>query len=266
MRYFYAPRAISFALYPKKSRFMKHPILFLPVLLLCASLFSCGGHAETPAADGGAAPAAGFVFDAKNFEGEYVGAFGDGHIVLVLSYVQGKNVSGYNVHKGLRRNLKGSLTETGGEYHFLLNEPGDNKFDGVFDFTLNPADFTGKGTWTPNDKAVTKAKPFTLKERVRDSSEDQFSGYWDGAEMLLIKPDGIVEMEYWEPVPGKADESEQHTLRGQWMAEGETITIEWPKNSYNHGEKYVLKLTKEEDGFYGLVDKNKKRAYYQFAY
>lgn len=245
---------------------MKHPVLSLPVLLLCASLLSCGGKTETapsPAADV-AAPAS--PFDTKNFEGEYVGAFGDGHIVLVLSYVQGKNVSGYNVHKGLRRNLKGSLTETDGEYRFVLNEPGDNKFDGTFDFTLNPDDFTGKGSWNPNDKAATKAKTFTLKERVRDSSEDQFTGYWDGAEMLLIKPDGIAEMEYWEPVPGKEDESEPRTLRGQWMAEGKTVTIEWPKNPYNHGEKYVLELSENEDGYYGLIDKNKKRAYYQFAY
>lgn len=242
---------------------MKNSFAWLPVILLSVSLFSCGGKTETPSAPGTDSTAT--SFDTKAFEGEYVGDFGDGHIVLVLSYVQGKNVSGYNVHKGLRRNLKGSLTETAGEYRFLLNEPGDNKYDGVFDFTLDPNDFSGKGRWTPNNKDVVSAKSFTLKWRLRDSSENQFVGFWDGPDMLEIKSDGIVEITYWAPINGtNGEESEQHTLRGQWLSEGNTITMEWPNNPHNHGEKYVLTFGESEDGYYSLTDKGKKREYYQY--
>lgn len=248
---------------------MKFTVNTLLILLLGASLFSCGSKAESektsvPLADSGSV--AGNV-DPKAFEGEYVGDFGDGHIVIVLSYVQGKNVSGYNVHKGLRRNLKGTITEEDGSYRFQLDEPGDHQYDGKFDFTLNLVDYTGKGTWTPLHKDLVAAKSFELRQRETDSSSNQFVGFWDGPEMLEIKPDGMVILTYWEPIPGTEDESEQQTIRGQWLAQGDNITIEWPKNPYNNGEKYELTYTKGEDGYYGLVDKgNKKREFYQFGY
>lgn len=248
---------------------MRYLLAPFPVLLLSASLFSCGGPkgevSPAPVADSAVAKTD--TFDVKAFEGEYVGDFGDGHIVLVISYVQGKNASGYNVHKGLRRNIKGTLTQTAGEYRFVLTEPGDNKYDGVFEFTLNPADFTGQGQWTPNNKAVVKAKSFRLEQRRHNpETENRFVGYWDGPEMLNVREDGIVEMTYWQPIPGTGgEESEQRSLRGQWLADGDALTIEWPQNPHNKGEKYVLYYT-EDEGYAALVDKAKKREYYQYGY
>lgn len=233
-------------------------------LLMLASLSSCG---DKKSSDGSPqSDSLSVTFDTKMFEGEYIGNFGDAHIVVVLSYVQGKNVSGYNIHKGLKRNIKGNLTTTNDVYRFKLEEPGDNPYDGKFDFTLEPEKFTGKGTWTPNDKKKLTAKSFELQQRIRDTTESDFIGFWDGAEMMEIKLDGFAELSYWDEVKNEGEISQKHVIRGQWIVEKETITIEWSNNPYNHGEKYVLVYSQDEDGAKTLVDEAKKHEFYQYYY
>lgn len=242
--------------------------LFAPALALAllSGLYACGEKAAQSTAPVDTVKVERGV-DPKVFEGEYIGNFGGGHIVLVISYVQGKNVSGYNIHKGLKRNIKGTLSATGGTYRFQLAEPGDHAYDGTFDFTLNPGDFTGHATWTPNDKSKLKTKNFDLRRREHDyDAETAFTGFWDGSGMMEIKDGGIAELTYWVPVKGKEDEEgEQQTLRGQWLAEGKTLTVEWPKNTYTGSDKFVLTLSDaNEDGYKTLADKNKKWEFYQY--
>src|SRR5690606_17933885 len=53
-------------------------------------------------------------FPETNFDtlrGLYTGDFGDGFINVVLTYVNDKKAIGYNVHKGLQRNLSGSVVQ-----------------------------------------------------------------------------------------------------------------------------------------------------------
>lgn len=242
--------------------------LFVPAvaLALFSGLYACGDKAaQTVPKEDTVKTAKGI--DPKVFEGEYIGNFGGGHIVLVISYVQGKNVSGYNIHKGLKRNIKGTLSVADETYRFRLAEPGDHEYDGTFDFTLNPNDFTGQATWTPNDQTKLKAKTFALRRRNHDyDAENTFTGFWDGSGMMEIKDGGIAELTYWEPVKGKEDEEpEQKSLRGQWLAEGKTLTVEWPKNTYTGTDKFVLTLSDtDEDGYKTLADKNKKWEFYQY--
>src|SRR5438874_1043535 len=69
-------------------------------------------------------------YPVDKFEGTYSGSFGDGFITINLNYVSGKNVSGYNLHKGTRRNINGFLQPADNGFKFILKEPGDNLYDG----------------------------------------------------------------------------------------------------------------------------------------
>jgi hypothetical protein len=49
--------------------------------------------------------------DFDTLKGLYTGDFGDGFINIVLTYVNDKKAIGYNVHKGLQRNVSGSVVQ-----------------------------------------------------------------------------------------------------------------------------------------------------------
>src|SRR5687768_5018426 len=60
----------------------------------------------------------------SNFQGTYTGSFDDGYMTLVLNYVNGKNASGFNIHKGNRRNINGTVEHGQDGCRFIMKEPG----------------------------------------------------------------------------------------------------------------------------------------------
>src|SRR5687767_11435690 len=68
--------------------------------------------------------------------GHWVGAFGKNKINITLTSINetDKTVNGYSVCAGNFRSLKGSYNLTGNVYSFILNEPGDDPYDGKFEF------------------------------------------------------------------------------------------------------------------------------------
>jgi hypothetical protein len=70
-------------------------------------------------------------------------------ITLFIDQMEGGEMFGYSVCAGNDRPFKGVYTEDGDKITATLKEPGDNKFDGIFDLVIskNPLSFTGK--WTP---------------------------------------------------------------------------------------------------------------------
>src|SRR2546430_2015280 len=89
------------------------------------------------------------IYNYDTLEGAYVGNFGGSDIRIILTHVTGKHATGYNLHKGLRRNINGTMQQTGNTFTFVLNEPGDHPFDGKFSFTIDTITFILSGTWTP---------------------------------------------------------------------------------------------------------------------
>lgn len=228
-------------------------------------LFSCGDKkpaTEQPATDTVQTAA---KADPSVLLGEYIGDFGEGHIVVVLSYIQGKNASGYNVHKGLKRNIKGSYAFENKLHRFRLDEPGDHPYDGKFDISLNAETLSGEASWTPNDASKVSAKKFKLDRRERNPDTDNFFiGYWDGQGMLEITEDGMAKLTYWEALDKTEENYERREMRGQWIAKGDEITIDWPSNTYTKGEKYVLKKTEDEDGIPMLRNASGSLEFYQY--
>ena len=74
---------------------------------------------------------------AEKAMGTYSGQFGKSLITVVINYISGRTVSGYDLHKGLRRNFNGEVTQLDNFLNFVVKEPGDNRYDGAFSLSLD---------------------------------------------------------------------------------------------------------------------------------
>lgn len=73
---------------------------------------------------------------------------------------------GHSVVAGNKRPFKGSILKNENTYIAQAKEPGDDRYDGAFTFTINTAEKNMIGSWTANDKklAVTR-RTYNLKQR-----------------------------------------------------------------------------------------------------
>lgn len=105
--------------------------------------------------------------DISNIKGEYVGTFGKDELTINIEDLDldGGNVAGYDLVKDNKRALKGSATKTNNpeEIKFALSEPGDDKWDGVFEFILNTSTNTINGNWKSNNGKSNKE--FSLNKK-----------------------------------------------------------------------------------------------------
>ncbi|MBK7957715.1 MAG: hypothetical protein IPK03_06100 [Bacteroidetes bacterium] len=94
-------------------------------------------------------------FDNSNLIGEWTGALGTDQLALTIETINADgSVTGFNIVKGNRRPLEGTVSKNGDDYSFELKEPGDDKWDGVFKFSITGS--TAKGSWTSNNGKSTK--------------------------------------------------------------------------------------------------------------
>ncbi len=89
-----------------------------------------------------------------------VGVHGDqspsdrNRINLSLDRIQGDSVYGHSVVAGNLRPFAGTWSDVGGKYHVDAHEPGDNRYDGYFDFSLLPKDDAAAGVWIAYDTTI----------------------------------------------------------------------------------------------------------------
>lgn len=194
----------------------------------------------------------------NNFEGTYSGSFDDGYITLVLNYVNGKNASGFNIHKGNRRNINGDIAPGSEGYQFIMKEPGDNPFDGTFTFTIDTVNFSIKGHWEPFDTSRTKGKTITLqKQKNKSISYDEQLGTWVPSSgnystdtTLDFYPEGSCEYRFYQS-PGDST-SQLISVKGNYIEKSDTVLIEWQKNTYTPAQKMRLikRRKKVQEGDY----------------
>lgn len=88
--------------------------------------------------------------------GEWKGTFGNDQIALNIENINTDgSVTGYDKVKNNRRELSGYMKDK----IFVLNEPGDDKWDGVFKFSI--IDDVLTGTWSSNNGKLTKEYTLT---------------------------------------------------------------------------------------------------------
>lgn len=75
-------------------------------------------------------------------------------INISIDSVQNNKIKGHSVVAGNNRPFAGSITPKGGLFLVKAKEPGDDQYDGVFEFTLDPVAHKVDGTWTANDKKL----------------------------------------------------------------------------------------------------------------
>lgn len=99
--------------------------------------------------------------------GSYVGVFGDNKITLLISKAEGDSISGRSVVGGYDRPFTGTVIQQGGTYIVAAKEPGTDKHDGTFNFTIKDANTNiVEGSWVPNDAKVTPKKNYVLQRKA----------------------------------------------------------------------------------------------------
>lgn len=96
---------------------------------------------------------------------------------------------GFSVVSGNNRPFKGTYKKEGENYVFSVKEPGDDKYDGQFEFTILPATKKLTGRWNPNDKKL-KAKTFNLERR--DFKYDPNAGDYAYLSQRVVSEDEIA--------------------------------------------------------------------------
>jgi len=88
-------------------------------------------------------------------------------INIAIDSLSGDVIYGHSVVAGNDRIFKGTFTKVNEVYQIDAKEPGDNKYDGTFHFTIDPATNIVEGTWTSfsKDLAVTK-RAYRLEKKT----------------------------------------------------------------------------------------------------
>lgn len=221
---------------------MKSILRLLPILLLAA----CGREEQPTLTRTDSRPAVPPLYNYRHLEGAYQGLFDGTDIRIVLRHVTGRHAVGYDLHRGLRRNISGTMQPDGRGFRFTLSEPGDHPYDGVFQFTIDTSHFTLSGHWQPADKRNLSAKAFTLKQVPADTGDFQYTAsYGDTLGDFHFYPNGLCSYLYY-PAAG----SQQEEIKGNWALNGETYLISWaPNKVFPHTtSRFTRKYAKDEDG------------------
>jgi hypothetical protein len=109
--------------------------------------------------------------------GSYVGDFGKNMINITIFEMANGKAAGYSVCAGNFRQITGTYDlADDGHYDFIMEEPGDDKYDGTFKFTVRmDNEISISGNWTPFNDAQ-KSKEYTLNQRydVYDKSVGKY--------------------------------------------------------------------------------------------
>ena len=97
--------------------------------------------------------------------GNWVGKFGNNKINISLTRIKDGKVEGFSVCAGNFRKIEGEVSLKENGYHFTMNEPGNDKYDGSFDFTIDPDFSVMFGTWTPFKKEGNTSKKYELNQK-----------------------------------------------------------------------------------------------------
>lgn len=143
-------------------------------------------------------------------------------INISIKKITASEVVARSIVAGNNRPLTGKMTKKGNTIRFVLNEPGDDKNDGVFDFEIQN-DTILTGTWTANNpkKEVTK-RTFKLTKK-----EFRYNPY-------VMLPEEEIYIDYQNP---KAPEEKKE------RKEGEEITdYDMDDSLYRVASESIMKL------------------------
>lgn len=162
--------------------------------------------------------------------GTYKGDFGGSPIYISINYCSGFKIAGYNTHKGLRRNLSGTIKDNGTTYEISLSEPGDHEFDGVFTIKMDTSLATATGSWKPTNTKSLTTKTFVLEKLAKNID---YPGFYSGDHCdIEFRNDGTCELNYYDKVSDSTFSGQMNTLKGTWEKRGQyQLFVNWAANS-----------------------------------
>ena len=205
-------------------------------IILVLFCFAC--NQQQPAASGQATGISQHLTDGITV-GTWSGHYSKGLLTLAINYISGNIASGYDIHKGLRRNLNGSVEQKGGLLEFVLREPGGNPYDGTFYLSLDTATDKISGKWIPSDAAMAKAGPLELVRSTYEHAEiDQDQWVNDLGTLNFLREGGVCTLEYYpgkDSLGNKDPNAQLVTVKGSYEIKGDTIRIDWQRNNRTPG-------------------------------
>jgi hypothetical protein len=207
--------------------------------------------------------------DLDTLTGIYIGDFGGDDIRIALTHIGKSHVVGYNIFKGLRRNISGKYSVKGDTLIMDLSEPGDNEYDGVFNLEIYRSNFKGKGKWTSNSGKIS-SKHFNLEklppfEYINDVSKlnnsnftSTFSWVEDSLGSIYFDDDGSCKYTYYpnEDEENRVEQLEE--INGSWSLKGNKLTINWQPNVIFPKRRSSLEILVEEEYSFSLIGEGRK--------
>jgi hypothetical protein len=201
------------------------------IVLLALFCSACNQH--QPAASGQSTgiskPLAGSIT-----VGTWSGHYSKGLLTLAINYISGNIASGYDIHKGLRRNLNGSVEQKDGRLEFVLKEPGGNPYDGTFYLSLDTVTDKISGKWIPSDATLAKAGPLELARSTYEHAEITRDQWESDLGTLNFLDEGVCTLEYYPEYDSlglKVPNAQLVTVKGSYEIKGDTIRIDWQRNN-----------------------------------
>jgi hypothetical protein len=87
-------------------------------------------------------------------------------INISIDEIKNQQVEGHSIVAGNNRPFEGIITTTANGFTFQLSEPGDDKYDGIFTFTVNTGDSMLQGTWKANKKIRISSRKYSLTKKI----------------------------------------------------------------------------------------------------
>ena len=205
--------------------------------------------------------------------GKYTGDFGKSFIHINLTHASKNKVVGYDINRGLQRNLVGNIKEEKDVLILTLEEPGDHKYDGKFLLTLSKKDFSVNGTWEGNDKKLEK-KTFQLKKTIeKESILEKKAGIQSSKKITTEKEflevsnynssqqgdcefqaDGLVVFHQFSRENENTSEEQETTIKGSWRwLKSKQLEINWEKNTFFKKANHRIPITYDKEYGYPSV-------------
>ncbi|MEP6676621.1 MAG: YARHG domain-containing protein [Ferruginibacter sp.] len=215
------------------------------LIFLCIAVLSCNNNtAKDTAKDKTVAVTTPVIETTNPLLGYWVGFLGDNKLNLSLQQVNGKEISGKSIAAGNYRDIKGSIEENSDAYVIHMTEPGDDKYDGRFDFTIKKSGMVCSGSWVPNDK--------TMKEKIFTCSKKEFTykpdaGLYPEASQKLLAEDDVANL----------IKSDLRLMRNSIYARhGYSFKMKDMRDEYDHEEWYIPVTTDVRNELTAIEKKN----------
>lgn len=114
----------------------------------------------------------------KNIYGdEGLNWFRENKINISIDEIKGNKIKGHSVVAGNNRPFEGIFNEIDEKFIFEVSEPGDDQYDGKFNFTINKRDSFLEGTWKAFKKIDISERKYQLKKVVFKYNPNQMLKY-----------------------------------------------------------------------------------------